>query len=72
MSKNERTQESRSRLYAAIERAAAAFPNSRVAQILVNAASAVDIYHFEDDELTKFVNSYVDLHSMKGKTTHAR
>ena len=68
----ERNENSRARLYAAIERAAAAFPNSRVAQILVNAASAVDIYHFEDDELAKFVNSYVDLHSMKGTTAHAR
>jgi len=69
--KRERTVNSRARLYEAIERAANAFRDVRVGQILVNAAPTADIYNFEDDELTKFINDYVDQNIRNRTVDHA-
>lgn len=68
----ERSANSRARLYDAIERAARAFPDSRVAQILVNAAPMPDIFHFEDDQLAQFIHKYVDQSIRNGTVDLAR
>ena len=62
MSNPDRSKESRQRLYTAIEGAMQVFPDTRVAQLLVNAAPTVDIFHFEDDQLAALINSYVAQH----------
>lgn len=62
MSKPERNAVSRGRLYAAIEEAMYVFPDTRVAQLISNAAPGMDIFHFEDDQLAALINSYVAQH----------
>lgn len=62
---NDRSPESRAELYAAIERAAAKFPDLRVGQIISNAIArdddtTCDPFHYEDRKLTARINAWID------------
>lgn len=61
VSKPERSANSRAKVYEAIERAMAKYPDMRVGQLLVNAFPVVpDIFYVEDELVAKKIDAYVE------------
>lgn len=63
----ERSEASRKRLYAAIERAMRAFPDMRVGQLIEDATGFDhDIFYVEDDLMVALLDTYVSTYAAKG------